>query len=946
MKCIEIVGAKQNNLKSVHLKIPLGLLTVLCGPSGSGKSSLAFETLFAEGYRHYTQTLSHYARQYTQQIPRPMVNRIHNIPPALALEQRNKIRSWRPTVGTFTEVAACLRLIFTYMGETLCPVHQQPLISLSPSQAVKKITQTFKNKKGFVLVPLLMESGAYYSNQQKIQRTMAKKIQLLKDGFRYIYHSRKSKNIKYRLQEINQIKVWPKGQVYLVIDQLTFDNYMQLEDSLKTAQRAVETYHPSRSILRVVSTTDENLYISCRKPCCPVCAYQFPFNIQSSFFNFNTSLGACVTCRGFGHHFVLDESKVVRSPWKSLAAGAIEPFTMPSAAAELRSLRQFCRAQKIDWHSPWEKLSKTHKQKIWQGDTKFTGVQGFFNYLETKKYKLPVRVFLSRYKSPKECKDCQGKRFRKEVSYITFKGFTLPEMLDMDIQSLFSFFQKIKFSSLEQKKIPEVIRKIRFLLETLSTIGLGYLGLSRAARTLSSGELQRLSLAHQLGLGLSQTLYVLDEPTVGLHPSDTACLIVVLQKLKTLGNTLVVVEHDPDVIKSADFIVELGPGSGENGGQIVFSGSKQQFLKSNSLTSTYLVKNPQLNNKLSNAFHLAKMRRPVAVKDYKYFLEIEGCRAHNLKNVHLRLPLNRLVCMTGPSGSGKSTLVTHTLYPALARAINRKHLPGGIYSKLKGSSYLRRVVLVDTSPIEKTRRSLPVTYLKIYDHIRQLIARSGSLSPRDFSLNVDGGRCSVCRGLGYQEVEMVFMDPVRIHCEKCQGRRFQPRVLKVQWKNKNIYQILNMNVQQALDFFVSYPAIWRPLSFLKKVGMEYLVLGQDLSTLSGGESQRLKLVRELIYADNSPCLYILDEPTVGLHFREIQLLMNLLHSLVEKGSSVLLIEHNLEALTSADFLIDIGPGAGPKGGRIVTQGSLPEILVAKQGKTSLFLKKHFSSKIS
>ncbi len=942
MKCIEIIGAKQNNLKSIHLKIPLGLLTVVCGPSGSGKSSLAFETLFAEGYRHYTQTLSHYARQYTQQLPRPMVSHIHNIPPALALEQKNRIRSWRPTVGTFTELAACLRLIFTYMGEVLCPVHQQPLVSFSPSQAVKKIVQTFKHKKGFVLVPLTMEADVRYSSRQKNQRVMAKKMQLLKDGFRYIYHSEKpAASIRYHLQEINQIKTWPKGQVYLVVDQLAFENHVQLADSLKTAQRAVETYHPSRALLRIVSTTGENLYISCRQSCCPVCAYQFPFTIQSSFFNFNESLGACAECRGFGNHFVLDENKIVRSPWKSLAAGAIEPFTMPSATAELRSLRQFCRLQKIDWHSPWETLSKKQKKKIWEGDTRFIGVQGYFNYLETKKYKLPVRVFLSRYKTPKICEECQGKRFRKEVSYITFKGFTLPEMLDRDIQSLFNFFQKIKFSVLERKKIPEVIRKIRFLLETLNTIGLGYLNLNRAARTLSSGELQRLSLAHQLGLGLSQTLYVLDEPTVGLHPSDTACLSAVLQKLKTLGNTLVVVEHDPDMIKSADFIVELGPGSGENGGKVVFSGSKEQFLKSKSLTSSYLTKNPLSNSKLSNAIHLAKTRRPVAIKEYKYFLEIEGCQTYNLKNVHLRLPLNRLVCMTGPSGSGKSTLVTYTLYPALARAINKKMLPGGIYSTLKGASYLRRIVLVNTSPIEKTRRSLPVTYLKIYDSIRQLIARSCPLSPRDFSLNVDGGRCSVCRGLGYQEVEMVFMDPVRILCEECQGKRFQPKVLKAQWKGKNIYQILNMNVQQALDFFVSYPAIWRPLAFLKKVGMDYLVLGQSLSTLSGGESQRLKLVRELIHADDSPCLYILDEPTVGLHFREVQLLMKLLHNLVEKGNSVLLIEHNLEALTRSDYLIDMGPGAGPEGGRIVAQGSLPELMTAGQGKTSLYLKTAF-----
>ena len=929
---IEINGARQNNLKNINLKIPLGKLTVICGPSGSGKSSLAFETLFAEGHRHYTETLSHYARQYTQQLPRPLVNRICNIPPAIALEQKNKVRSWRPTVGTFTEIASCLRLMFTYLGEVFCPVHQIPLRTLSHFEVKEWIQKKFKAQKGFILASLNTSTDNGISTQHQ-QYTLMRKAELLRDGYRYIYSIDKyNKDVFSGKKDIKSLKSWPTGPVFLIIDEQAFTN--SLIDSLNVAKRVAKKYHPLNPLVKVLSVAGESLYIGLQKACCPLCAYQFPIALQPALFNFNTALGACEVCRGFGNRLVLDENKIVPEAWKSLAAGAIEPFTMPSASQTFRALRQICRTEKIDWHSPWEKLTKKQKHTIWKGKNSFVGVEGYFQVLENQKYKLPVRVFLSRYKSPELCIACKGKRFRSEIMQVRFRSVALPDLLDKDIQALFNFFHKIKFSVLEQKKIPEVIRKLSFLLENLCSIGLGYLGLSRAVKTLSSGELQRLSLSHQLGLGLSHVLYVLDEPTVGLHRSDTACLNTVLKKLKTLENTLVVVEHDPDVIQSADYVIELGPQSGVQGGQIVFAGSQSKFLNSGSLTSRYL-KTPIKKRKCT---------RPVAIKNYKYFLEMTGAKAYNLKNVHLRVPLNRLVCVTGPSGSGKSSLVTYTLYPALLRAIHKKRQAGGMYSTLKGASYLRRVVLVNASTIEKTRRSLLVTYLKIYDSIRELIAQASQISARSFSLNVDGGRCRACRGLGYQEIELVFMDPVRIECSTCEGKKFKPEVLKARWKGKNIHQILNMKVTEALDFFVAYPTIRRPLNFLKKVGMEYLALGQSLSTLSGGESQRLKLARELIYAGDMSSLYILDEPTVGLHFAEIELLIKLLHELVEKGSSVLLIEHNLALLTQADYLIDMGPAAGPRGGQIVAEGPLSQLLNTSQSKTSQFLRKYFSNK--
>ncbi len=958
MKWIRITNARQNNLQSVDLQIPLHSFTVVCGLSGSGKSSLAFETLFAEGHRHYTQTLSHYVRQSIRQMPKPLVDKIDNIPPSLAYRQKNNIRSSRPIVATFTELADCLRLLFTYLHEITCPQHKKVLQKSSPSQGAKKILKTFKNQKGWIGVSLNKNSGLFLNRKQ-----------LLQHGFHFILEENlKRKKPNFRIKDISKTNYkmgeW-KANTYLVLDSLVFNDESRLADSLKLAERLI-SLHSSNYLLpiRVINSNGQSLYLS-KKAICPKCAYVFPLVIQSALFNFNNSLGACSSCKGFGSHLLLDENKIVREPWKSLAQGAIEPLSMPSAHSQMRNLRKFCISQKINWHTPWEKLSASHKKKIWngqhnprslfRGEGSFFGIQGFFDRLERKKYRLPVRVFLNRYKSPKTCSSCGGSRFRKEVSYIKFQGKTLPDFLKMDIVSLKDFFKDLVLTPGEKRKIPEVVRKINFLLSTLTDMGLGYLELNREIRSLSSGELQRLSLVHQLGLGLSYMLYVLDEPTVGLHPRDTNRLIHLLQQLKKRGNTLVVVEHDPEVIKNSSFVVEMGPGSGQFGGQVVFSGATKDFLNSqNSLTNSYL-KNPlseekKLQNPAVKKWHGFR-RRPVSNPDYKYFLEIIGCRAYNLKNIHLKVPLNRLVCVTGVSGSGKSTLVVQSLYPALARSFGKKTTLGQPYSQIKGLHYLKDVVLVECGRAEKNQRSLPVTYLKIYDFIRQLMAEHGqaevftssvrSFSPRDFSLNVDGGRCPNCRGLGYLEVEMMFMDPMQIVCEECQAKRFKPDILKIKWRGKNIYDILSMTVQTAMDFFVSYPQIWKPLNLLKKVGMDYVILGQSLSTLSSGESQRLKLARELMDDRKTSTLYILDEPTLGLHFREVHLLLEVLCHLVDRGNSVLLIEHNLEIVRHSDYLIDMGPGAGKNGGEILFQGPPQHLAHFQKGPTSHYLKAFF-----
>ncbi len=930
MKYIEIKEAKQNNLKSVDLKIPLGSFTVVCGPSGSGKSSLAFQTLFAEGQRHYTETLSNYARQYIQELPKPLVKDIQNIPPALALEQKNSVRSFRPTVATLTELADFLRLLFTHAGQILCPEHKIPLCAYFPGKGAEKVQQIFPEGKGILSVPL-------HPSLTGLSPTRLKK-KLLQEGFYRIWWEEK-KNCFPKIYDLRSSgKNIPRKKFYVVLDRLVFKDKTRLTDSLKSAYKVFLRYNKSslKGLALVTSLENKTLILS-ETPACIYCAYQFPFfPLQSSFFNFNSSLGACPSCKGFGNHLTLDEKKVIPEPGKSLMEGAIFPFTMPSAIAELRSLKQFCKNQNIDLHCPWEKLPARQRKKIWEGTSHFIGVKGFFDYLENKKYKLHVRVFLSRYKSTKSCQECEGSRFRKEVSHVVFRQKNLKEMLSMNVGELREFFQALSFQPVERKKIGEIVQKIQFILEGLHDIGLDYLQLNRLVKTLSSGEFQRLNLIHQLGLGLSQVLYVLDEPTVGLHSKDSLSLIALLKKIKQRGNTLVVVEHDPDVIKQADFIVEMGPRAGLGGGEVLFAGEKKDFLNNKtSLTRSYLVRKEK---------NLAPFK-PVEEENYKYFLEISGCKAHNLKNVCLKVPLNRLVSVTGVSGSGKSTLVSQTLYPALVSNLGKKALKGHPYKSLKGAKYLQQVVWLDSALMEKTKRSLPVTYLKIYSHIRSIMAESHNkrgileVEPRLFSLNVEGGRCPFCQGLGYQEIEMVFMDAVRIPCEECKGKRFRPEVLHLKWKNRNIHQILNMTVAEAGEFFVSYPAIWKPLSFLRKVGLDYLILGQSLSSLSGGESQRLKLARELLNGNLKNTLYILDEPTVGLHFQEVDLLLGLLRDLVKKGSSVLLIEHNLDLIRQSDYIIDMGPHAGPKGGEILVQGAPQEVAKSSLGFTSSFLKK-------
>ena len=937
-KCIEIHKARQNNLKSVDIKIPLLNYTVICGPSGSGKSSLAFDTLFAEGQRRYTETLSNYAKQYVQEMPPPLVENIRNIPPAIALKQNNSVKSARPTLATFTSLADYLRVLFVNLGEVMCPYHHVALKSWPPHGGAKKVLESFPKQKGFLCLPL----PSHLTSSQ----WAGLKTQLLREGLKRILlpsDTGKTKKLPI-IKELRELKAFPGKSAWLVLDRLVFEDLARIRDSIRLGYSLSVRYNPllKEGRVEVFNIKGESLSLS-QKPICYVCSYTFSLPLQNSLFNFNSAMGACSQCKGFGYELDLDENKVVKDPDKTVAEGAVTPFFMPAAQAEKRSLLQFCKRKGIDIHRPWKVLSPKQKEMIWKGTSSFMGVKGFFDYLETKKYKMHVRVFLSRFKSQVECPQCKGSRFRKELEHIFFKGKTFPELLTLDVEKCADFFDRLSLTAYEKKKSGEALRKFQSLLKSLKNLGLGYLNLSRQMRTLSSGEFQRCALVHQLGLDLSHMLYVLDEPTVGLHPRDSLKLAELLKQLSAGGNTLVVVEHDPELINQADFIVEMGPQSGIAGGRVVFFGPKKKFLKCpSSVTNKHLTPTRRYAENLTP--------QGVDINQHKFFLEIKGCKAYNLRNITFRFPLHRLVTVTGVSGSGKSTLVCHTLYPALAKALGQKASVEGLpFSSLKGAEHLKNAVFVNQSPAEKNRRSMVASYMHIYASMRNLMVENiisrnparlpESMKPSYFSLNVEGGgRCPACQGQGYKEVDMVFLDSFKTLCDECQGKKFTEEALKFQWKGRNIHQILSMTVKEAMDFFVSYPSLWKPLSFLRKVGLEYLVLGQNLSALSGGESQRLKMSRELAEGLVEGTLYILDEPTVGLHFNEVFLLLHVLRDMVSRGGSVLVIEHNVDVMRHSDYLVDLGPGAGRHGGRVVASGRIKDLASLPGSETGHFLK--------
>lgn len=978
MKNIHLWGVKQNNLKNIEVKIPVGSMTVICGPSGSGKSSLAFETLFAEGQRRFIESMSNYARQFLNKAPKPDIEGINNIPPAISIEQKNTIKSSRSTVGTTTEIIDYLRLLYEKIGKSYCPTHHCPTEKESVTEATDKVIKLFNGKRGYILVEinaqsrvaegkklhsLLLQDGYLRiyipkaTEAKPVTKAAAKKSSAKKASKKTaapipaattIIPSTAPGTTKEDMGTVVEIgdpaaikKGLPKDTFYLVIDRMSFnqDEQGRIADSLTQAYEASIKYNTTLVTRRatVLTTEGERLQVS-EEASCPVCGYTPP-QLSSRLFSFNSPIGACPTCKGFGNILEVDEGKVIPNPNMTIAQGALSPFWMPSAAHEKKQLLSYCKKAKIDVHTPWSELPKEHRDLIWNGTEDFFGVRGLFEYLDQIKYKMHVRVFISRFRSPFVCPTCKGARLRTEANHVLIESSNINDLSAMTIEDLQAFFEKLKPTPYQLEVAAEVLKQIRARLEFLMRVGVHYLSLSRETRTLSGGEYQRLILANQLGSGLSQALYVLDEPTVGLHPRDNDRLISILKDLKELGNTLVIVEHDHDVIKASEHIIEMGPGSGYLGGEVVYSGDTKQFYsfeKSN--TASYLKEKTH-----------APLRtiRPVDVDSYKVKIELRGAKGHNLKNLDVTIPLNRLVTVTGVSGSGKSTLISKTLYPALARALDIEYLPAQEYAGIDGVDHIKNVLLIDQSPIGKSARSSPITYLKAFDAIRTIMAttpeaQSRGYTPGTFSLNVDGGRCPACKGTGYEEIDMMFMDNVVIPCDVCDSKKYRPEILEIQYKNKNVHEILSMTVNEAMNFFVAHPNIRKPLSVLKEVGLDYLQLGQPANSLSGGESQRLKIAKELSQVQQKSTLYILDEPTTGLHFKEVELLMKVLNKLIETGGSVVVVEHNLDVIRGSDYIIDLGPEAGKKGGSIVAQGTPDDIMKVKKSLTGQYLKRYVS----
>jgi excinuclease ABC subunit A len=922
------------------VSIPLNQLTVICGPSGSGKSSLAFETLFAEGQRRFIESMNTYARQFLNKAPKPDVEGVENIPPAIAIEQKNSIRSSRSTVGTVTELTDYLRILFEKLGEAHCPTHHTRTIRLDPTTATDRVLSLLNGKRGYLFTEIKRAPQASWKQQlgtmisQGFTRIALKKSIKAGEGSPEILELTDYKGLK---------KALCKDDFFILIDRISIskENQMRIFDSVKDAYEAHERFGsdgPLRSAL--ILTTEGELLPLREAESCPECDYSPPER-QSSLFSFNSPLGACATCKGFGNILTLDPLKVVPNPKLSIKKGALNPFTMPSSAAEKKDLFVFCKKNNIDLEKPWNELKEDQQQLLWTGGKGFLGVEGLFESLEHMKYKMHVRVFISRYRSPFLCPDCKGARLRKESLNFIFRKKNINDLSAMRISEIRKFFADVELTDFEKAVAVEILRQVNARLEFLDKVGISYLAVDRETKTLSGGEFQRIMLANQLGSGLSQTLYVLDEPTIGLHPRDNDRLISILHGLKDLGNTLVIVEHDHDVIASSQHVLEMGPGSGTFGGEVVFAGPSQEFFKSEkSLTASYF--RPSLPRKPS--------REPRSVAaEHRYRLEMRGCTGHNLRNLDVDIPLNRLVAVTGVSGSGKTTLITRTLYPILAAELGVEHIPALPIKSLDGVGYLKNVLLIDQSPIGKTARSSPVTYLKAFDAIRTLMAqvpesKTQGYTAGTFSLNVDGGRCPSCKGTGFEEIDMMFMDNVVLPCDACDGKKYRKEILEVLYKGKNVFEILSMTVADAMQFFINVPQVRKPLAVLKEVGLDYLALGQPASTLSGGESQRLKIAKELTDVQQKSTLYILDEPTTGLHFREIELLLKVLHRLVDSGASVLVIEHNLDVIREADYVIDLGPDAGPQGGKIVALGSPAEICKSTKSLTGQYLKDYVYGK--
>ena len=925
---IIIRGAKEHNLKNINLELPRNKLIVITGTSGSGKSSLAFDTIYAEGQRRYVESLSSYARQFLEQLQKPDVEYIEGLSPAISIEQRTAGGNPRSTVATQTEIYDYLRLLFARVGRVHCYQCNQPISRQSSQEIVERILALPKDSQIIILAPIVVgrrgECRDIFSSIQKAGFLRARV-----DGKIY----QLTEQIKLDRYKIHHIEV--------VVDRLTVnpDIKKRLTDSVETALKI------GKGVV-IISATRTDLIFS-EQYACPKCGINIS-EIEPRIFSFNSPYGACPSCNGLGTKFEFDADLVIPDKDKSINSGAIEPWKRGGRGYILyyRSLiRELSYQMGFDLDTPFKNLTKHIQNAILYGcDVEVWGkrFEGIIPHLERLFHQTEsdyLKSEISRFMSQLPCPVCGAARLKKESLAVTINGQNIWQVTKMSIKEAKDYFEKLQFSPRQKLIVLPILKEIKQKLQFAIDVGLDYLTLDRRSQTLSGGEAQRIRLATQVGSGLSGVLYILDEPSIGLHQRDNSRLLSTLKKLRDLGNTLIVVEHDEATIRNADYIVDLGPGAGKHGGRVIFSGSLQELLNHpDSLTAQYLKRKLQIR--------LPEERR---AWQNKKFLEIKGAREHNLKNIDVKFPLGVFICVTGVSGSGKSTLVDEILYRSLAQKLYKSKEKAGGHSRLLGTDLIDKVIVVDQSPIGRTPRSNPATYTGIFTHIRDIFskipeARIRGFKSGRFSFNVKGGRCEACMGEGIKKIEMHFLPDVYVKCDVCKGARFNEQTLEVKFKGKSIADVLDMSVEEALELFQNIPKIKNILTTINDVGLGYIQLGQPATTLSGGEAQRVKLSSELSKRATGKTLYILDEPTTGLHFADVEKLLSVLQRLVDKGNTVVVIEHNLEVIKCADYIIDLGPEGGDEGGYLVGCGNPEELANNKTSFTAQFLRKVLNSK--
>ncbi|WP_203258656.1 excinuclease ABC subunit UvrA [Hyunsoonleella ulvae] len=911
---IIIKGARLHNLKNIDVVIPRNELVVITGLSGSGKSSLAFDTLYAEGQRRYVESLSSYARQFLGRLNKPKVDYIKGIAPAIAIEQKVNSTNPRSTVGTTTEIYDYLKLLFARIGKTYSPISGNEVKKNTVTDVLNHIMSFPEREKLLLLAPIHLEEGRALEDKLKT---------LQQQGYARV----KVKNDVLRIDEIASL---PKNEknIALVIDRIVVkheeDFKNRLADAVQTAffegkgTCCVESLNNSKQ--QTFSNKFELDGLSFLEP-----------NVH--LFSFNNPYGACPKCEGYGDIIGIDEDLVIPNTGLSVYESAIFPWRGESMSWYKDQLVNNSHKFNFPIHKPYFELSEEQKQLVWTGNEYFEGLNSFFAELESKAYKIQNRVMLSRYRGKTKCKACNGKRLRPEANYVKINGVTITDLVEMPIKKLVQFFKELELNDYDLKIANRLLKEINNRLSFLANVGLDYLTLNRKSNTLSGGESQRINLATSLGSSLVGSMYILDEPSIGLHPKDTELLISVLQSLRDLGNTVIVVEHDEDIMKAANSIIDIGPEAGTFGGKVVANGSYEDILKSKSLTAQYL------NESI-------KIEVPKTRRTSKYYIDIKGARENNLKNIDVRFPLEMLTVVTGVSGSGKSTLVKKILFPALQKQLTDFSDKAGQFSNLEGNfSNIKHIEFVDQNPIGRSSRSNPVTYIKAYDDIRALFAKQKlskirNYQAKHFSFNVDGGRCETCKGEGVVTIEMQFMADVHLECETCGGKRFKKEILEVTFADKSIDDILNLTIDDAISFFSAnqQDKIKNKLQPLQDVGLGYVTLGQSSSTLSGGEAQRIKLASFLGKGNTKDkALFIFDEPTTGLHFHDIQKLLKSFNALIAKGHSIIVVEHNLELIKCADHIIDLGPEGGEEGGNLVASGSPEDIIKSKLSETGKYL---------